>query len=341
MTGLHVGVFGAGAIGAYVGGRLAAAGVAVTLVGRPALAVAVAREGLEVADHRGFRAVVPARAITVATDAAALAACDVVLVTVKTTDTAAAGAAIAAAARPDALVVSLQNGVRNAQELAALVAPRPVLPGMVPFNVLKRDDRRYFHSVRGRLALQAAPDHAHARALVEALARAGLPVHTYADLAPVLWGKLLLNLNNPINALSGLPIRAQMAQRGYRRVLAACLREALAVLARAGVTPRVDAPLPPGALPGVLGLPDWLFAIVARPMLAMDPEAVTSMQLDLRRGHPTEIDALNGEIVRLGQAVKLQTPLNARIVEAIKAAEGGPVPSLTAEELQRMLAISG
>jgi 2-dehydropantoate 2-reductase len=207
--------------------------------------------------------------------------------------------------------------------------------------VLKRDDRRYFHSVRGRLALQAAPDHAQARALLDALARAGLAALTYADLQPVLWGKLLLNLNNPINALSGLPIRAQMAQRGYRRVLAACLREALVVLARAGITPRVDAPLPPGTLPRLLELPDWLFTIVARPMLAIDPDAVTSMQIDLRRGHPTEIDALNGEIVRLGQAVKVEAPLNARIVEAIQAAEGGRAPSLTAEELQRTLLISG
>ena len=332
---MRVGVLGAGSIGGYLGGRLAAAGVDVTLVGRPALAEAVAAHGLRLTDYRGYDVTLPAARLRVASSAAALGDCDWVLVTVKGLDTPAAAAELAPVVARGAIVVSFQNGVRNAERLRAAI-DRPVLPGMVPFNVLRRGPAHLHQGTSGRLAVARSAD-GHESALTGALARAGLPARAHADMRGVLWGKLLINLNNSINALSGLPLAAQLRERGYRLVMADCVREGLAALAPAGIRPRLDVPLPPSLLPRLLSFPDPLFGLLARRLVAIDPNARSSMWEDLQRGRPTEVDLLNGEIVRLGAEHGVPTPLNAAIVRLVHACEGSGPPSFSAAELRGRL----
>jgi 2-dehydropantoate 2-reductase len=334
---MRVGILGAGSIGAYVGGRLVAAGVPVTMVGRAALAEAVAATGLRLTDLAGFDVTLPPDRVPVATEARVLADCDVILVTVKALDTRTAGEKLAAIARPDALVVSLQNGVHNREVLAAaLGGQQTVAPGMVNFNVLRRGPAHLHQGTSGRLVVAALPD-GREQAIVTALTAAGLPTVARGDIERVLWGKLLVNLNNSINALSGIPLLLQLRQRGYRRAMAACVREGLTVLRAAAIKPWLDAPLPPAWLPSLLELPDWLFTRVARPFLAVDPNARSSMWEDLQRGRATEIDLLNGEIVKLGARVNVKTPYNSRVIEMIKIAEKGAPPSLSPEQLQQDL----
>jgi 2-dehydropantoate 2-reductase len=336
---MRVGVLGAGSIGAYLGGRLAHGGVDVQLVARQTLADEVAAHGLRLTDLAGFDVTLPRDQIAVATDARALADCDVILVTVKGLDTAAAAAQLAPVARPDAVVVSLQNGVRNrdviAATLAAAGADRVVLAGMVPFNVLKRGPAHFHQGTTGRLVV--ARQNGREPAVVERLRAAGLPTLAHADMRRVQWGKLLVNLNNSINALSNLPLAEQLRQRDYRRVMAACVREGLAVVRAAGIAPWLDAPLPISWLPSLLELPDWIFARAARPLVSIDPNARSSMWEDLSRGRKTEIDLLNGEIVALGREVKIETPFNRKIMEWVKNAEIGGIPSLSAAEMLEKL----
>lgn len=332
---MRVGVLGAGSIGAYLGGRLAAAGVEVTLVGRPALAEAVAAHGLRLTDYRGHDLTVPAARLRVATSAAALADCEWVLVTVKGLDTPAAADELAPVVGRGAIVVSFQNGVRNAERLRAAIA-RPVLEGMVPFNVLRRGPAHLHQGTSGRLAVARTADGFEA-ALTGALGRAGLPAEARADMRGVLWGKLLINLNNSINALSGLPLHTQLRERGYRLLMADCVREGLAALAPTDIRPRLDPPLPPALLPRLLSLPDAIFGVLARRLVAIDPNARSSMWEDLQRGRPTEVDLLNGEIVRLGAAHGVPTPLNAAVVRLVRECEGKGPPALSATELRARL----
>lgn len=337
---LRVGVMGAGAIGCYVGGRLAASGVPVVLVGRASLADEIARHGLLLSDYHGWRArVALGGGLAVATDAAALASADVVLVAVKSGDTRAAGSALAAVLAPGAVVVSLQNGVGNVEALREVLPARRVVPGMVPFNVVRQDGARFHHGTSGALALEDRPEVA---ALADALARSGLDVKRHADMVPVAWGKLVINLANAVNALAGVPIKVMLGERGYRRAIAACMREALAVLAAAGIRPAVPVAAPARLLPWLLERPDGLFRALARPMLAVDPEARSSMWDDLARGRRTEVDALNGEVVGLAARVGVAAPVNARVVALVRAAEAaGPASGvgLTAEALGARLGI--
>lgn len=330
---MHVGVMGAGAIGCYLGGRLAAAGAKVTLVGRASLAKELAEHGLHLTDYQGFDRAVR---LEVATEPEALRSCDVVLCTVKGGDTAGAGGALAAVLAPGAAVVSFQNGVSNAEVLREALPGRRALAGMVPFNVLRSEGGRFHQGTSGRLAVQRDAVSAPLR---EALVRAGLPTDAHEDMRGVLWGKLLLNLNNAVNALAGVPIQQMLRTRGYRLVMAACAREALRAMRVAGVRPWLEVPLPPSLLPRVLELPETVFRLVARSMLTVDPQARSSMWDDLERGRKTEVDMLNGEVVRLAQRVGVDARVNAAVVALVREAEGRRSPGLSAEVLRARLGV--
>jgi 2-dehydropantoate 2-reductase len=328
---VKVGVMGAGAIGGYLGGRLRAAGVPVVLVGRQALAEQTGTRGLRLTALDGYDRTLRPGELEVATTPAPLSDCDVVLVTVKSGATVAAARQLKPHLRDDATVVSFQNGVRNPSLLAAELGPR-VLAAMVPFNVVWRADGHLHQGTSGVLHLEAGP---RALPLLDALNRAGLPTRDEIDMRAVLWGKLLLNLNNPINALAGVPLRDELSTRAYRRVLAACQREALAALAQAGIAAQLGMPMPPALLPGLLRLPNFLFRVIARSMIRIDPQARSSMWEDLERRRPTEVDALNGEVVRLAEAAGLPAPANATVMALVRQAEGRGSPRLDAATLLR------
>jgi 2-dehydropantoate 2-reductase len=334
---MNVGILGAGSIGAYLGGRLTAAGVTTVLVARQPLVDAVARDGLHLTSLDGFDRTLPPASVHVVTNPLVLASCDFILVTVKGHDTVHVARQLPTIIRHDAIVVSLQNGVGNAEILHRALGEHAVLPGMVPFNVLRRGDAHFHQGTSGVLAIQSLPDGRHAP-LVAALEQAGLPAQAYDDMRGIQWGKLLVNLNNSINALSGLPLQQQLAQRPYRKVMAACVREGLRVLKRAGIKPRIEAPLPPSLVPTLMELPNAIFNIAAKRIVSIDPNARSSMWEDLQRGRKTEVDLLNGEIVRLGAQLDVPTPINQRIVDLVKEAEHrGAPPSLGAGELQKLV----
>jgi 2-dehydropantoate 2-reductase len=207
---------------------------------------------------------------------------------------------------------------------------REVLAGMVPFNVAQTEDGRFHRGTEGSLMVEASPALAP---WLPAFGAAGLPLVQRADFASVQWGKLLLNLNNAINALSGLPLKAQLSQRAYRRCLALLMDEALAALRAAGIEPAQVARVAPSRLPRLLRLPDWLYKRVASASLRMDPEARSSMWEDLQAGRRTEIDYLNGAVVSLAQSVGLDAVANRRIKDLVHAAERGERAAMTGADL--------
>jgi 2-dehydropantoate 2-reductase len=311
-----IAVYGAGGIGCYVGGRLAATGTPVTFVGRPRMAREVAEHGLRLTDYLG--ADLRVDDVRFETTPAGAADADLVLVTVKSAATPGAADELAAVLKPGAAVVSFQNGIRNGEELRTRLPDQVVLTGMVPFNVLNRGGGAFHQGTEGKLDVQRDPALAP---YAEAFERAGLPLTQHDDILPVQWSKLLLNLNNPINALSDLPLRDELSQRAYRRCLAAAQAEALGLLDAAGIRPAQLLAVPMHRFPAVLRLPDFLFRRLASKVLAVDPLARTSMWEDLEAGRPTEIDYLNGEVVRLASSLGKDAPVNRTLVELIRTAE--------------------
>jgi 2-dehydropantoate 2-reductase len=123
-------------------------------------------------------------------------------------------------------VISLQNGLRNAAILRAALPGHTVLEGMVPFNVIAGATGSYHQGSSGALEVKASQD---LQTFVQAFSDAGLPLIERPDMLPVQWAKLLLNLNNAINALSNRPLKEELSQRSYRRCLAMAQTEALSL----------------------------------------------------------------------------------------------------------------
>ncbi|WP_027143824.1 2-dehydropantoate 2-reductase [Mesorhizobium sp. WSM3626] len=312
-------IAGAGSIGCYAGGCLALAGRRVVLLARPRVQAALRQGGLRVGDLDGRDRLIKPEALAVTTDpAAALPDADVILVTVKSGATQDMAALIKAHARPDAVVVSLQNGVDNADRLRAALGRQTVLAGMVPFNVVQSTDGelplRVHRASDGKVMVEDA-------GLAGLLDVEGLAVQAHGDMKAVLWGKLLMNLNNALVALSGLPLATELADRRWRVILADQIDEALRAMKASGVEPARIAGLRPALLPKVLRLPDWLFKLLARRMLAIDPEARSSMWDDLRHGRPTEIDDLQGAVLLLAEKAGTPAPTVQRISALVRAAE--------------------
>lgn len=323
---------GAGAVGGYLGGCLALAGANVRLLGRAALIETLRTSGdLRISDFEGHDRPWRFSPGAWSADPTVLGEADVILVTVKSAATADMAALIAAHGAAQAVVVSLQNGVRAAQTLKAALPGRDVRAGVVPFNVARPEPNHWRRATQGAIAVEAGP-----AALADAFKADGFQLYEADRITATQYGKILLNLNNAVNALSGLPLLAELADPNWRRVLAAAQTEALAVYRAAGIKPLTAAGAPPWLMPHVLRLPTPLFHGVMARTLKIDAQARSSMADDLAQGRPTEIDDLQGEIVRLAQTAGVDAPVNARLVALVREQEtkGPHAPSPSAAEIR-------
>ena len=293
---MKVAVMGAGAVGCYYGAMLAQAGHAVTLVGRPQHVEAIGRDGLHLESDR-FQGRVPAVA---STSPDAVAGADLVLFCVKSTDTAAAAAAIKPHLAKGAVVVSLQNGVDNAERLQAAL-PCEVIAAVVYVATEMSGPGRVKHLGRGELVIGRS---AASEAGAAQLRAAGVPVTLSDNVAGDLWTKLVVNCAyNALSAITRLPYGRMVQGEGIPAVMHDVVRECLAVAEASGVT-----------VPGDLArtVPE-----IARTM----PGQYSSTAQDLMRGKPTEIDHLNGYVVRKGAQLGVPTPVNRTLHSLVKLLE--------------------
>ncbi|RKO85384.1 ketopantoate reductase PanE/ApbA C terminal-domain-containing protein [Blyttiomyces helicus] len=230
------------------------------------------------------------------------------------------------------VVVVVSNGARGGEEARGVLEGVEVVEGMWPFNVVESAAGEYRQASEGDVYLKDSPS---GRSLADTFTRCGLPTKTSENMDSVLYGKLLVNLNNAICALSALPLRAEVCTYGYRKIWALCMTESLKVYAAAGIHPTPFLAVPYSVLPYVLRVPDSLFNVVLSMLSKIDPNGTSSMYEDVRNGRVTEIDFLQGEVVRLGREVGVQTPVCERIVGLIRELERagkGLVPH-SAEEI--------
>jgi 2-dehydropantoate 2-reductase len=325
---------GAGSVGCYLGGCLALAGRDVTLLLRAQLATLLTQFGLRVSDLDSSDQTITPGSLTLAVDpATAFANADIVLVTVKCHDTEEIARLIARHAPEELVVVSLQNGVDNLKLLSEQLGPgRRVIGGMIPFNVVqnrKEEEAPHFHRASsGTMQIGRGVE-----GLRDLLDVPGAPFAEHPNMDAVLWAKLLINLNNALNALSGLPLVEELGDRRWRLLLARQMREGFSALRAAGIRPARLEGVYPRLAAFAMRLRDPLFKLLARRVLAVDPEARSSMWEDLQARRPTEIDYIQGEIVRLAGRFGLSAPLNQRVMQLIKEAEraGRGSPKLSAE----------
>ena len=328
-----VAILGAGSIGCFVGGCWQLAGIDITFIGRRGFADDIGKHGLTLSDYSGWQAQLTD--VDYRTDPAALAEADIIALCVKSGATADAARQIAEHGRAGAIVISLQNGISNVDVLERELGPRfPVVRGMVSYNVAYLGKGRFHKGVAGILW---AEDRAETAVLSSTIGKSPAALRLSSDMLGVAWGKLLINLNNAVNALSGRTLIEQLSERDYRRVVAASMREGLGLLDRAGIKPAKTGPIAPHLLPAVIGSPDWLFNSLFLKIQKIDARARSSMADDLAAGRKTEVDYLNGELVRLAEGLGANAPVNRKIGDLIRRAEAGAPPWPPAELRREVL----
>ena len=330
-SGRTIAIAGAGSIGCFVGGMLAAGGHRVALLTRPRVIGEIEASGLRPTSFEGFDQTIAANQFALSENPSVISDAAVVLVTVKSADTIAMADVIARHASPDVVIVSLQNGVGNTAMLRNRLPGWRVLGGMVPFNVIALGQGRFHRATSGDIVIEQ--DEART---AEMLSVPGLKVRPTGNIDGVQWGKLLLNLNNALNALADLPLRRQLAQRPWRRLFADQVAEGLAAIRAEGIEPVSPTPIPVGWMPPLLRLPDPIFDALLGRTMKIDPEARSSMWEDLQRGRRTEVDYLQGVITGIAERRGLEAPLSRRIVELIRQAEtnGKGSPGLTPQQIR-------
>lgn len=307
---IRVAVLGAGAVGCYFGGMLARAGHDVTLIGRALHVDAIRKgglhfEGLAFDEHVRLGA---------STDPAAARASQLLLFCVKSTDTAAAAAQVAPWLDADSIVLSLQNGVDNIERIQAAVS-RPVIPAVVYVATEMAGPGHLKHHGRGDLVIGApakpvpVPVERALQNVQRWFSQAGVPVAISTHVLGELWTKLVVNCAyNAISAITQLPYGAAIGGGGVREVMRDVVCEARAIAQARGVQ-----------------LPEDLLASVYRIAEAM-PKQYSSTAQDLARGRATEIDHLNGYLVRQGDALGLPVPVNRALHALVKLIESKPRP---------------
>jgi 2-dehydropantoate 2-reductase len=287
---------GAGAVGCYFGGMLSRAGHQVILIGRTPHVEAIHRHGL-LMDTARFRAHVPVRASTEVSD---IQGASLVLCCVKSSDTENAGAMMAPFVEPDAILLSLQNGVDNARRLQSQLL-RTVHPAVVYVAAEMMGPGHLKHHGRGELVVGPS---AMTTEMLEGFVNAGVPVQVSDNVVGELWAKLILNCAyNAISAIAKRPYGLLFENEGARDLMRLVVHECLAVAQRESVT------VPGDSWQGVEGI------------AATMPGQFSSTAQDLMRGRRSEIDHLNGYIVQRGKSLSIDTPANQALYSIVKLLE--------------------
>lgn len=304
-------------VGSYLGGHLARH-ADVTLIGREHVLEPIREQGLTIRDPQGEQLHIGAAELRLTDDIAAVSGADFVLVTTKHSGTAAISRAMKPHLRAETVLVGLQNGLHGADVVCENIGAQLVVAGVVPFNVVRLGAATYARASSGTIVIDANP---RLRRLVQVFGDSALAIRTSRDMQAVLHGKVLLNLNNAIQGLSGLPLATELSDRNLRRCTAMCVSEAYRVFKAAGVIPRVPLAVPPWAIQRVMRLPTPIYKVLARTTLQVDARAMSSLGDDLDSGRRTEIEILQGEVAAMGKRLGVATPVNERVVELVHHAE--------------------
>lgn len=299
-TPLQVAVLGAGAVGCFYGGMLARAGHRVTLIGRPQHVQVFEAQGLRM-QTQTFDETVKVSASTIP---AAVAGADLVLFAVKSPDTETAGAQMREHLKPGALVLCLQNGVDNAERLRAVLPGTEVAAAVVYVATEMAGPGHLRHHGRGELVIEPSPA---SERVAQALVEAGVPTEVSDNVRGALWAKLILNCAyNALSAVGRIAYGELVQRPGVQDIMRDVVAECRAVAAADGVS-----------------LPGDVDAAVRRIAETM-PTQFSSTAQDLMRGKPSEIDHLNGHVVRRGEALGVPTPANRVLWAVVKLVEKTP-----------------
>lgn len=309
MTNPHptqsIAVVGAGAVGCFFGGMLAIAGHSVTLIGRRHHVQAINQNGLRL-EHLNFDLNIPINASVEIKD---ISEADIVLVCVKSSDTKQTAQLMLPYLKSNAIVLSFQNGVDNA-EILTTELNRSCYPAVVYVASAMAGNGHVKHFGRGELVIGSLTGSSTSlESVANLFSHAKIPTEISADIKQALWSKFLVNCTyNAISAIGKINYSKMVSVKDVNDLITGITKEFLLVANKEGVKLSFD-----DAMTMNLNISKTM------------PNQRSSMFQDLLRGKTTEIESLNGLIVKKGIEFGIPTPLNETIYTLIKVLETNQV----------------
>lgn len=311
-------IFGAGLIGGYMAGCFAAKGLGVSVVGRESMRQRFSGDFC-VTDYRGHKATV-SNIDFVHTGAREANHFDFIWLTVKCTGLDRALADMSPFVGSNTVILSCQNGLGCDSHVQQTFPNNVVRRVIMASNIAQESETHLHRGSQGDLFVEAyrCDD---GRSLADTVSSDLLVAQNIHNMEAYSWAKLQLNLGNAINALADMPVKTMLEQRAYRRIIAMAMQELIEVAHAKGLSLPKMAAVPMQWVPKVLNTPDFLFALLGTKMMDIDPTVRTSMWWDLSLKRLTEVDFLNGAVVKHGYDLGIKCPVNKKIVDEIHAVE--------------------
>ena len=331
-------VIGLGAVGSIVGGLLSKVEQDVVLIGKENQVEIINKNGLKLEGINGSTLV---KNVYASSDYKKLVDCDVIIVCVKSQDTQSLANSLKGAIKKSALILSLQNGVRNSEILKNTTGNKAI-SGVVLFNAFYSEPGVVFLTIKGGLFLEYDEGFSDVlNVLVNSFKEAGLDSKIVEDVDGFLWNKLIVNLQNAVTALTGQTIKESIVDKNSRAILVATMKEGISIIEQSGVQLKTLPGFDSKKMVRRLSLFNSTLLKVGSRFMDLKENARTSMWQSIHRGKSTEIDFINGEIVKLAKKNNLKAPINSKLVELIKEAEKKHiVKSFKPFELKEILVIN-
>ncbi len=309
-------IVGLGAVGSIIARYLMEAQEHVVLLGKNDHVESIKKQGLIIDGKQYLN-----DTLNITNDFAMVSGVDVVFVCVKSQDTEPVAHLMQKHLKKNTLIISLQNGVHNAQVLRDITKVKAI-SGVVLFNAVSSSPGVASLTMKGGLVLEFSNEHASALSEIKNLFKSqGLDVRFVFDIEPVLWSKLIVNTQIAVTALTGQTIRESMKNRDSRIIIIATLREALFIVKQVKIPLRSLPGIDPKRIIRILRFLGPFSAVLSKIVLGMKDDARNSMWQSLSQGKTTEIDYINGEIVHLADQKYLKAPVNTKLVELVKKTE--------------------
>ena len=311
-------IFGAGLIGGFMAGSFASKGLAVSVVGRESMRERFAGD-FTVTDYHGHNEVV-SNINFIGTDDHTDTSFDYIWLTVKCTGLDQALIDLVPYVNDNTVILSCQNGLGSDAAVKALFPENIVRRVIMTSNVAQQSNLHLHRGSQGDLFVESQLC-ADGQTLAQTVTTDLLVAQNIDDMEAYSWAKLQLNLANAVNALADMPVKTMLEQRGFRKIIAKAMQELIDVAHAKGLALPKIAAIPMRMVPKVLNTPDWLFALLGSKMMDIDPTVRTSMWWDLSGNRLTEVDVLNGAVVKEGLSLGIACPINQRIVDYVHRAE--------------------
>ena len=336
---MKIGIYGAGSIGCFIGAHLLRESKEVIFVGREKLQRDILKYGLHISDYKKNYFHISQDKIKYVTEPSYLYDRDCIIFTMKSGNTIESSKILKDILKTKSIIIiSFQNGVNNSENISSILNSKKCLGGMVPYNVVYQGEGKFHSGTSGKLLVEKYEP--YSSQIINEF-KNSLDIESNKNLKNILWGKLIFNLNNVINALSGIPLKEELSNPIFRKILAATMNESLDILKKSNIKPASLGKLIPWLAPIILKLPNFLFFRIASNMIKIDPEARSSMWEDLNLNRKTEFEFINGEIIKLAKSKNLEAPIQEKLNTLIKEAECNKKgsPCIKAENLYKLLSI--